>query len=329
MSTFVKTIADIQLGVKVEGDTRFEAVDPYLISAEENYLKDYLGAELFAAMGDPGYNPDKLAKVSNPIKIAVSCFAFYHLINEGSLKLNEHGAKESSNDLVAAPAKWRDDNQKAELVRRGDIAIDNLLDILMSNPDDYPEWASSRWYKMRTTLLISTAKVFDEYVPIGKSTRVFLRLLPDLRKSNSMLSSYICSELPARLMDHLADPETDEPAVEAIDALMPYVQEVIAYDTIIRAIPRFNFFNTPIGIIFYTIDDSTMTKTAISSTDKKELKASYQAKLDESIATLRAYLGQNLSDFPEYANSSCAGKVITSTPAYAFENKCGQKFFAP
>ncbi len=330
MSIFVKTVADIQLGVKVEADTYFAAVDPYLVDAEVNYIKPYLGTELFEAMSANDYDADKLAKVSKWLKIAASCFAFYHIIQEGSLKINEHGAKQSTSDKSAPAPKWRDDNQKSELIKRGDNALDQLLEVLMDEDTDFPEFQSSKWYKLKTTLLISSAKEFNDFVPIGSSTRVFLRLLPDLQKANRLLDSYICSDLPARLKDHLADPETDETALEAIEELMPYVQAVIAYETIIRAIPRFNYFITPEGIMIYSISDSTLQKTAAGYSDRKEQKAEYVKRLEEAISELKSYLSKNLTAFPEYANSPCSGvKSITKNPAYAFPNVHGQKFFAP
>lgn len=330
MSIFVKTVADIQLGVKVEADTYLPAVESYLSDAETNYIKPYLGEELFTAMSANDYDAAKLAKVAKWLKIATSCFAFYHIIQEGSLKINEHGAKQTTSEKAAPPPKWRDDNQKAELIKRGDNALDQLLEVLMDNPTDFPEFESSKWYKLKTTLLISSARVFNDFVPIGNSTRVFLRLLPDLQKANRLLDSYICPELPARLKDHLATPETDAPAIEAIEELMPYVQAVIAYETIIRAIPRFNYFITPEGIMVYSISDSTLQKMAASYSDRKEQKAEYTKRLEEAIADLKAYLGNNLDSFPEYANSTCSGvKSITKNPAYAYPNKGEQKFFAP
>jgi hypothetical protein len=329
MSQFVKTIADVQLGVKVEADTNLAALEPFLQQAESEYIRSYLGEELMDAMAGVNYNSGKIAKVSKPLKIAVSCFAFYHLLQEGGLKINEHGAKQTISDRATPPPKWRDDNQKAELIRKGDRALDEVLDILLKNIEDFEEWKSSRWYALRTTLLIPNAVTFDQFVPIQKSTRVFLRLLPDLSKANRLLDSYICWQLPARLKDHLAEPETAEAAVEAITELMPYIQEVIAYETIVRAIPRFNFFNTPDGIIFYSINDSTVMKNVITHSEKKELVQVYKTKLEEAIASLKSYLGQHLTDFPEYANSTCSGQKVSFSPNYAFKNEPGQKYFAP
>src|SRR5690606_30226369 len=125
--------------------------------------------------------------------------AFYHIINEGSLKINEHGAIQPTGDMQMAPSKWRDDNQKAELIRRGDKALDDLLDILLDKIVDYPEWESSRHYIIRTSLVISKASDFNEFVPIGSSTRVFLRLLPDLKKADRILKSYVCNDLYTRI----------------------------------------------------------------------------------------------------------------------------------
>src|SRR5690554_927205 len=137
MSRFVNNIEDIQLGVKVEADTYFDAVDPYLESAENDYIKPYLGDELFDALSDIGVSPDRLAPIAKALKIAISSFAFYHIINEGSLKINEHGAAQAMGDMQTAPSKWRDDNQKTELIKRGDKALDDVLDILLDNIDNY------------------------------------------------------------------------------------------------------------------------------------------------------------------------------------------------
>jgi hypothetical protein len=68
---------------------------------------------------------------------------------------------------------------------------------------------------------------------------------------------------------------------------------------------------------------------AISSTDKKELSHRYQENLEESKSELIAFIKQNIEDYPEYANSPCAGQQMSSKPYYAFENKKENKFFAP
>lgn len=326
MSRFVKNIEDIQLGVKIESDTYFDAVDPFLESSENDYIKPYLGDELFDALSDPGVSPDRLIPIGKPLKIAISSFAFYHIINEGSLKINEHGAAQAVGDMQTAPAKWRDDNQKAELIRKGDKALDDLLDILMDNVDSYPEWKSSRHFAFRTSLILGKASDFNDFVPIASSTRVFLRLLPDLKKADRILKSYVCSDLYNRVKESITDSEADS---EAMDGLMPYLQAIVAYETIIRAIPRFNFFITPEGLLFHTINDGTSQKIAISSADKKEMKARYKENLEESISELVAYLKDNLDDFPEYANSPCFGHKISTKPYYAFANKVDNKFFSP
>jgi hypothetical protein len=325
MSAFVKNIADIQTGVKVEADTYFEAVDPYLIDSENEYIRPYLGDELFEAVQDEAYDAAKLAKILPSIKIAVSCFAFYHIIQEGSLKINEHGAIQSTGAHQTTPSKWRDDNAKAELIRKGDKALDQLLDILMENIDDYQEWKDTKWYSIRTSIIISTARDFDDYVPISRSTRVFLRLLPDIKKASRLISSLICTGLTDRITNHLKDREEDP---EALDTLLPYLQAVVAYEAIVRAIPRFNFFITPDGILIYTISNGTFQKMAASHTDKKEMLHRYKENLTEAKAELLAFLSENLDDYPEFAQSPCRGQKITTNPYYAYSNKKMNKHFA-
>lgn len=325
MSLFVKNITDVRLGVKVEADTHFASVNPYLVSAEREYLKPYLGDALFDALAAPDVARERLLPFTELFKISVSCFAFYHIINEGSLKINEHGAAQGMGDMTTTPAKWRDDNQKAELIKRGDKALDMILDTLMEEIADYPEWESSKFYLIRKSLLIGQAKVFNDYVPICDSTRVFLRLLPDLKKSDRLLQSIICQPLYDRVKAHLLTGEV----VPDIPTLLPYLQAIVAYECIVRAIPRFNFFLTPDGIVFYSVNDGSFQKMAISSSDKKELTHRYRQNLDEAKSELIAFLNQNIADYPEYANSPCSGQKISSKPFYAFENKVENKFFAP
>ena len=326
MSAFVKTIEDIKLGVKVENDTYFEAVEPYLVSAENEYLKPYLGDALFAAIQESNYDAAKKEKIINSIKIAVSCFAFYHIIQEGTLRLNEHGAFQATGAHQTSPSKWRDDNAKSELIKRGDRALDQLLDILMENIDDYQEWKDSKWYAIRTSLIISNAKDFDEYVPISRSTRVFLRLLPDIKKAMRLMPSLICDAMTKRITDHLKEREGTP---EALDSLLPYLQAVVAYEAIVRAIPRFNFFMTPDGILFYSISDGTFQKMAASHSEKKDMLHRYKENLAEAKSELLAFLRNNLEDYPEFGNSPCSGQKMTTNPYYAYSNSKTNKHFAP
>jgi hypothetical protein len=329
MSAFVKNIADIQTGVKVEADTYFEAVDPYLIDSENEYIRPYLGDELFDAVQDEAYDAAKLAKILPSIKIAVSCFAFYHIIQEGSLKLNEHGAVQATGDMKTAPSKWRDDNAKAELIKRGDRAVDALLDILLENIEDFPEWENTKYHTYRTTLIISKALDFDEHVPICRSSRVFMRLLPDIRKANRLIEGIVCADTFDWVTRFLKGEITNEAELSALESLMPYLQAVVAYETIVRAIPRFNFFITMDGILFYTITDSTFTKASASMLEKKELTALYSKRLEEARSELVAFLNSNPDDYHLYAASPCSGQRITSKPYYAYPNLKTNKHFAP
>jgi hypothetical protein len=231
--------------------------------------------------------------------------------------------------MKTAPSKWRDDNAKAELIKRGDRALDDLLDILFENIADFPEWESTKYHTYRTTLIISKASVFDDYVPICKSSRVFMRLLPDIKKANRLLEGIVCATTFEWVTSYLQDEITDEAELQALDTLMPYLQAVVAYETIVRAIPRFNFFMTPDGIVFYSINDSTFTKSAVSSMDKKELSRSYAERLTEARSELLAFLNANPEDYPIYAASPCAGQRITSKPYYAYPNLQTNKHFAP
>lgn len=327
MSKFITDIANLQnAGLPVDFDTDLEVIDRHFIDSENEFLKPVLGTDLFDAAVTGLADETPAAKWTDLLpylQAPVAYNGFYRFTRIPGGQLTHKGLKRNQSQYTTDAPKWEHDQLKDTLICGGDHRLDELIKFLQDNVDTYTEWKTSSFFDSSIGSIIPSAEVFDQYVKIGCSGRVFSKLAMYRRWAEKGLIRVICQPLYDRI---IAEQKGETPITPAIEDLMDYVRPLVAFDTMARGIKKLNFNYTDSGIYTYSYSDGTLTKTAISFTECKGLAEEWRRDYDEARADLLAFLDDNIDDYPEYANSDCY-KDQADTLVVQYDNDITKKHF--
>lgn len=304
MNSFISSIENLQdAGLSLDNDTDFDVLDPHLKDAETTFLKPVLGAALYdaAIAGLSAPTPDsKWTDLLPYLQKPVAFNGYYRFFKISRGQLNHRGFQRDRSEYSETAPKWEIDEIKTQLICQGDYALDQLIAFLQENADTYTEWESADFYQQNGGVIITTAAIFDQYVKIGCSGRVFSKLKQYRTLSERALVRTICQALYDRVVVEISGTQTAE-----ITALLPYLQAVVAFDTMAKGIKMMNYNYLDTGIYVYSYSDGNISKTALTGADVKMLSSEWEKDYFDARTELIDFLKDNIADYPEYASSKC------------------------
>lgn len=304
MSSFLSTIENLQdAGLSLDNDTDFDVIDPHLRDAEASFLKPILGAALFdaAISGLAEATPAaKWTALLPYLQKPVAFNGYYRFFKISRGQLNHRGFQRDRSEYSETAPKWEIDEIKTQLICQADFAIDQLIAYLEENASTYTEWESADFYAQNGGTIIPSATIFDQYIKIGCSGRVFAKLKQYRTRAERSLVRTICQDLYDKVVNEINGTMTAETT-----ALLPYLRAVVAYDTMAKGIKMMNYNYTDTGIYVYSYNDGNISKDAISGAEVKTLAGEWEKDYLDARAELIDFLKDNLDDYPEYENSKC------------------------
>ncbi len=325
MSNFLSTTEDLQLaGLSVDNDTEFAVIDPHLKDAEATYLKPVIGATLWdAAIAGlaEGTVAAKWTALLPYLQKPVAFQGYYRFFKIARGQLNHRGFARDRSEYSEAAPKYEIEEIKTELICQSDYALDQLIKFLEDNQDIYTEWVASDFYNQTGGIIIPTASIFDEYVKIGCSGRVFAKLKQYRARAERGLIRTICQDLFDLVNAEILGTMTAE-----VTALLPYLRAVVAYDTMARGIKMMNFNYLDTGIYLYSYSDGNISKSAISTMDAKMLAEQWAQDYADARTELIDFLKDNIEDYPAYSGSACYATQPTSL-VVKYDNSIEKKHF--
>lgn len=304
MSLFISTIENLQdAGLSLDNDTDLDILDPHLKDSETSFLRPVLGAALFdaALAGLADETPDaKWTALLPYLQKPVAFNGYYRFFKISRGQLNHRGFQRDRSEYSEAAPKWELDEIKTQLICQADYALDQLIAFLEENADTYTEWESADFYEQNGGTIIPSAAIFDQFVKIGCSGRVFAKLKQYRTRAERSLIRTICQDLYDEVVEQINDSMTAE-----ITALLPYLRAVVAFDTMAKGIKMMNYNYLDTGIYVYSYNDGNITKTALSASEVKTLAAEWERDYTDARAELIEFLKDNIEDYPTYATSKC------------------------
>lgn len=304
-------------GLPLDESTEFSVIEPHIKEAQINYIKPVLGKafydEIIAGLGET--TPLAIWTELEPfIQIPLAFNAYYRFYKIPGGQLSHRGFMRDSVSHAEHAPKWEIDQLKDTLICKADYALDNLIKYLTDNADTYPTWKASEYYARNANLVIPTATIFNTYVNIGCSGRVFQKLIFERNKAERSVMRTICKPLFTRLQTELQDPENLSPEIAD---LVEYLRPMVAYEAMASGIIMLHFHYTDQGIYLYSYNDGTLSKSAISAQEARNLATEWRNKYEQARTEVIEYLNDNIVDYPEYKNSPCySDKPRTLVPRY-------------
>ncbi len=178
----VKNIAAFQEHVTCAVNFDFELIAPYIKTQERQYIKPVLGNALYAAWSEEVPVEVIPKEVFDRLEEASSNLAMLDYSNVGVIHIGNGGFYVStSKDAVPASYGQLKDLRR-RLLKAGNKAFDEALQIMENNEGEFPQWVDSTGYTQFKELFIRQTSEFQRHYNIDNSRLTFLRLRPHLLK---------------------------------------------------------------------------------------------------------------------------------------------------
>lgn len=324
----VRNNAEIRKFLPASVSITYERVEPFIQSAEDKYLKELFGLEFLEELNDYYEGSAQASATMNKVleyaQKAETYLAFYEGFSVLNVVINDTGMHRKESESSKSLFNYQERDLKDYFANTGYDTLENILEYMEAHLDDFSTWADSEEYQNQRAHLINTAKRFTQiYNPLKNSRLVFLNMQSDLKAAEDFdLKPILGTDLFDKLKDLVLDKDVEKAEFVEYKKLLPYVQDPLAYFTVVRAVKNIGANFTDKGLFF--------TSYAALYPNYKEEKQDADktlALIDGAVSTaeqyveaLEKYLNDNKDNIPEYAEYVSTDDE-EYTPAFDNDNK--------
>ncbi len=301
--------------ISVNVSTDFENIEPYLEIAEREYIKPLLGDELYQELdsyanesgsgtgGDSGSGSgagtvlmDELLDLTRRAEINLAYFRGYSML---SIKVSDAGFHRIETTTQKSLYKYQEEAILNTFKTDGFNGLDNILEFLETNIDEFPDFEASESYTVFKSKFIPRTSVFQKIFSIKNSRLVFLRLQP----FTTMVEDFeILPTIGIVLFDKLKLEIVKTSGQDAVlMALVPFIQKAIAFLSISRSIAEIGVNISEKAVYFEVSQGDTIKQETLSNEQIKRLSNNNRTTGLNYIQYLMDFLHDNIDDYPDYA----------------------------
>ena len=118
---------------------------------------------------------------------AVGNLALFKALPIQNVQITDGGVLRKGAGQQGDAFQWQYDEARNSLKADGWDAVEDLLHVLETSPDDFPAWVTSR----PAPLLVPSAAVFNQYYFIDSRRLTYQALLPSMRRSETSLRKFL------------------------------------------------------------------------------------------------------------------------------------------
>ena len=301
----ISTLPEVQKHLPVNYTGDFERIDPFIASAEYNYLKLVIGKAQFDILAAEYLDAGKdLENVADADVREALYLAQKVVVNLGylvgiptlSLSVGSNGIQVFSNQDTKQAFKWQVDDFKVSLRELGYDALEQLLIHLEESPDKFPAYMDSDQYRKNEQFLIQTAGDFSDNFNIGGSRYTFSLIAYIMKRiedqtvkpvfGSEFFESLKLGNLPDK-SQYLAD-NFLKPGIALLTGAKAVIERIITYK------------NGVASVNLEGNSDEQISSTAPSALQVKEMYDQLQSDGAQFLKDGMEYLVTNIEDFPDY-----------------------------
>lgn len=302
MAKLIQKLEEIQVYARVNDGLDFEAVDPSMIAVEEDVLVYYIGGDLFLELA-ASYGTalaemtPRVQKIFPFAQRLVSCLGVYNAISEIEVGVSSDGItrREGSESKTAFGGQVV--RLKETFGNRGYSALDQILKVLETYEQDYPEWQNAEYYSHKSGLFFTSSSDFNRHENIGGSPLTFKNLWTFIRDVQQI---QISSALPIDMLEEIQE-EIDSDSLSQDNRLLVerFLKPAIAKLTIEQALIELPVqLDASGGVVvnqleMNTNDNRSRKKAPDSMIEKKMFRV--QGKGRFFLAQMAEFLNENAS----------------------------------
>lgn len=179
----LNSISELSAVLPITSTFEFGALEPYLRRAQRTYLAPVLGPDLLTLLSQPAASLTDLQQQAREYACeVVAHYAAHDYFPVGGLIISATGIQVSKGKDKQAAEQWRIETARAGLLESANNATEALLHLLEANRLAFPQWAGTAFDTQQRELLVPSATVFERYVGINQSRRVYSSLVSTLRR---------------------------------------------------------------------------------------------------------------------------------------------------
>lgn len=335
----ITSILEFKKQVSVSGNMKFASLEPYVKEAEQLYLLPLLGQAFYDE-----FLPLYEASVA-PVPTALNaenaallpyiqkCLGYYTLLKaipNLTASFGELGIRYTrSEDSDTAP-RWKEEKMLLNALVNGDLHADKLLEFLETHEADYPTWKASSANTRVSGLIVYSTKVAQQHIDINSSRRVFLQLLPTIKKlEETFVPKLVGAAQYAELLSQIKTDFISSYNVELMAMLAP----IIAKRALYMRLPFMQVGIGADGIRVYSEVTEIRSKDYLASREQiKELRAALMDEFSTGYMADEQALRQFILDYADNYPLIKASAVYTVQPdpgpTWQPLNDPNNKFFA-
>lgn len=332
---FFKDTADLKTCVSVNANFEFSEARVFLEDVDRTILKKYLGEDFLEdlqeaydlSIADPPTAPTaKQEALINLLRPSTANFFVVKWIPSGQLSIDQAGIRIANTEYHKTAFQWQIQDLTRTVNEAGYNALEEALDYLEANIDDFTVYKNSNEFKQNNGLFVrSAAELSKHYSAFNNSRFNYWKMRSIVKKTEDFEIKAIL--LPALYNDLKSKLESGAILGTLSKNIVEMVRPAVSHLVIARSIRELGASINPDG--FLVFDNSGGRGTTDSHKQAEDAVLARMAASAENdgrtyLADLRKYLEANKGDYPLY----------TGDPAYVLpENEAelndgSKNFFA-
>lgn len=297
----VTNISQIRDHVNIDSSLQLPTLQPH-VNFVERYFKKILGTAQYLALNtaiaseSTSQEQDALLAEIYP---SLSRLAVATYVVSGGLSISSQGVRrvEDSNEKTAY--KYQEDAMIKRLTLEGFELIDDVLEFLEENEDDYAAWKNDTIaYTKFKQLFINTTTEFEEQYSIGGSRLTFRAMFPLLKHADYMsmrpiLGSNFYDELKTQIKERNISEEN-------ANLLSEYIRPAVAHMVIAEAMDTLAVQISESGVRVVEIMQSFPSDVL----EKNAPESVRTAKKSAASQRAQEYLGKLVGELQENASAT-------------------------
>lgn len=278
---------------------RFETVASPLALCEETYLRPLFGKALFNRMAtyvkdhpalDSGDSDCTLIEKTRFALIRLAVWKDYDIIAANISDTGVSAEVDKENRLF----RYQEENLKRALKEEGFNYLDNILEFLEENSQEFPEFEQSGYVLESSQLLIRNTWMFNTYYNIDNSRLVFLKMRHYIRDVELIeLQHRIGREFYQELL-------TADESLPKYEAILSYIRNYIVYASVAEGIGELHKMPTDKGLLFETTTMDGVQEAPVYRAQIAETRLRFAQRAEQYLATAIHIIRNAPADYPAY-----------------------------
>jgi hypothetical protein len=292
--SYIPTKQKIQEYIPVSNSFVPDGFQSFIRQAEQKFIHKYVSKAQYDAIITAAANDD----ITDQVYRAVISFAYYLYIPFANVAMSNAGITQtrSENQIAAKPEAVEDLRQACYFAAWEELEA--ILLAFETAPDTYAIWRNSKAKTIADELLFTNASDFNSYLNIREMRRVFVLLLPSIRRTqNTYIRNVLGKDL---LTDVLANRTTPENKTLINDYIKPAIAQLAMADSIPNMSVELGSYDM---VLMFDNGGANKQKSSGKMLPQSIIQLlidSYTKKGKSLICDLTKFLVDNPEDYPLY-----------------------------